>query len=311
MKVKSWPLNYLFEREGKKWRLKKKNAKKALSILAASLALIQFSRTPDDSDLSQVYRPFQQFENHKKILLSPQGITLQSEAEANAKKEGLKPLKLPRPKEIIYSGKQVLERSGADGLLSPLASGANFIGKLISFIDTRVPGQVVRVTLPYGARHPKGGSLPRHSILYGTSSPEGESEKVFLRFHKVEFPDGKEYRIDAQALNSADYSPGIVGIKHGNTDLKVASSMGLTMISAASDILTQRSSLGALGGIPMGVGSPDATVKNAILQGVSQVSRQEAQKEAQNLGNVSDYVTVPEGSDLIISLLSPFNGEAI
>jgi hypothetical protein len=66
-----------------------------------------------------------------------------------------------------------------------------------------------------------------------------------------------------------------------------------------------------MGGIPMGVDSPDATVKNAILQGVSQVSRQEAQKQAQDLGNVPDYVTVPEGSDLIINLLSPFNGEAI
>ena len=216
-----------------------------------------------------------------------------------------------RLKDVVYSGKQVLERTGTDGLLNPLPSGANFIGKLASSVDTREQGQVVKVTLPYGGRHPKGGSLPRNAILYGTSVPEGESEKVFIRFHKVIFPDGKECRIDAQALNSADYSPGIVGIKHSNTDLKMASSMGLTMVSAASDVLTQRSGFQALGGIPMGVDSPDATMKNAILQGVSQVSRQEAQKQAQDLGNVPDYVTVPEGADLIINLLSPFNGEAI
>ncbi len=216
-----------------------------------------------------------------------------------------------RPKDIVYSGKQVLERTGIDGLLTPLPSGTNFIGKILSPIDTREQGQVAKVSLPYGARHPKGGSLPRNAILYGASVPEGDSEKVFIRFHKVVSPDGKEYRIDAQALNSADYSPGIVGIKHSNTDLKMASSMGLTMISAASDVLTQRSGFQALGGIPMGVDSPDATMKNAVLQGVSQVSRQEAQKQAQDLGNVPDYVIVPEGSDLIINLLSPFNGEAI
>jgi len=306
-----WSSENLIEYEGSKRKLKRRPVKIIFTSFVCLIAFIQFCRAPDDSDLSKVYRPFIHHGNIRGVAISPKGIVLQTEAQANSKTKGSRGDGISRPKDIVYSGKQVLERTGIDGLLTPLPSGTNFIGKLLTLIDTNVPGQVAKVTLPYGARHPKGGSLPKNSTLFGTTASDGESEKVFIRFHKVIFPDGKEYRIDAQALNSADFLPGIVGIKHSNTDLKMASSMGLTMISAASDVLTQRSGFQAMGGIPMGIDSPDATIKNAILQGVSQVSRLEAQKQAQDLGNVPDYVTVPEGADLIINLLSPFNGEAI
>ena len=303
------------DNEGGKRTIKKRNTKITLTGWFTFITLIQFLKFSDNSDLSKSYKPFCPgfFWRDKKKLTDSSSveINLLTESQANAKSKGTASVPLMRPSEVVYSGKQVFERSGAEGLLTPLPSGTNFIGKLLSSINTNEQGQVIKASLPYGARHPRGGSLPKGTILHGLASLDGESDKVFIRFHKIIFPDGKEFRIDAQALNSADYSPGLLGVRHSNTDLKMASSIGLTMVSTASDVLTRRSGIGSIGGITMGPDSPDATMKNAILQGVSQASRQEAQKQAQDLGNVPDYVTIPSGSDLIINLLSPFNGEAI
>ncbi len=313
--VKTKVRDFFFDYEGGKKTLKQQNTKITVAGVFTLITLLQFLRSIDNSDLSKTYKPFCPgfFWRDKKKSSSASSveINLLTESQANAKRKGSVGIPLKRPSEVVYSGKQVFERSGADSLMTPLPSGSNFIGKLLSSINTNEQGQVIKVTLPYGARHQRAGSIPKDTILHGTATPDGETEKVFIRFHKIIFPDGKEFRIDAQALNSADYSPGLLGIRHSNTDLKMASSIGLTMVSAASDVLTQRSGMGSIGGMVMGPDSPDATMKNAILQGVSQASRQEAQKQAQDLGNVPDYVTVPLGSDLIINLLSPFSGEAI
>ena len=308
-------VKFHFDNDGGKRTLKKRNAKITLTGVFTLITLLQFLKAIDNSELSKTYKPFCAgffWRDKKKFSdASSLEINLLTESQANEKRKGAAGVPLIRPRELVYSGKQVFERSGAESLLTPLPSGTNFIGKLLSSVNTNEQGQVIKVTLPYGARHQRGGSIPKDTVLHGSASPDGESDKVFIRFHKIIFPDGKEYRIDAQALNSADYSPGLLGVRHSNTNLKMASSVGLTMVSAASDVLTHRSGMGSIGGIMMGPDSPDATIKNAILQGVSQASRQEAQKQAQDLGNVPDYVTIPVGSDLIINLLSPFNGEAI
>jgi len=315
LNVKTKVVDFLFDDDGGKRTLKKRNAKISLTGLFTLITLLQLLKSSDSSDLSKTYKPFCPGffwrEKKKSSDSSSVEINLLTESQANARRKGSGNVPLKRPSEVVYSGKQVFERSGAESLLTPLPSGSNFIGKLLSSVNTNEQGQVIKVTLPYGTRNQRGGSLPKDTVLHGTATPDGETEKVFIRFHKIIFPDGKEFRIDAQALNSADYSPGLLGIRHSNTDLKMASSIGLTMVSAASDVLTHRSGMGSIGGIVMGPDSPDATMKNAILQGVSQASRQEAQKQAQDLGNVPDYVTIPLGSDMIINLLSPFNGEAI
>jgi hypothetical protein len=214
-----------------------------------------------------------------------------------------------RPKHLVYSAKQVIEPSQGQGLATPLPSGTNFIGKLLNGIDTREPNQVTKVTLPYGARHNNGGSLPKNSILLGTATSNG-SDKVFIRFNKVIYPNGDEFKIDAQALNSGDYSPGLVGVQQSNADLRMVGSIGLTMVSAGADVLTQRSMIGA-NPYAMGIAQPDSTAQNAMLQGVSQVTKQEAQKQAESPQKSQDYVSVYPDSDLIISLLTPFKEEKI
>ncbi|MDH4468014.1 MAG: TrbI/VirB10 family protein [Bacteriovoracaceae bacterium] len=236
----------------------------------------------------------------------PDGENNSNEKKRKQKKSG----SYQKSFQILYSAKQVIERGAESDVTSNvIPSGTNFIGKLLDGIDSRNPSSFARVTLPYGIQHSKGGSIPKNSSLLGQVSAGGDSEKIFIKFFKVIFPNGEEYKIDAQALSSNDYSPGIVGVTHSNADTRLAATVALTMVSAAADVLTQRTIIGA--GMPMGIGvsQPEATTKNAVLQGVSQLSKEEAQRKAQGAQNAESYITANSDTDLIVSLLSPFNLE--
>lgn len=213
------------------------------------------------------------------------------------------------PQDVNFNAKQVITRSGLSGSLRPLPSGTNIIGELLNGIDTRNQNQIIKVKLPYGARHRSGGTIPKNTVLLGTVRYSGQGEKVFISFNRVILPEGQEYKINAQALNSKDYSPGLIGEFHGNADLRMMATMGLTMVSAASDVLTTRSSMGGIDQNGQQTVVPDATMNNAMLQGVSKVTEQEATRQAQEMQQKKEYVTVEAGSDLIISLISPFRGE--
>ena len=235
--------------------------------------------------------------------------THQAQAEArNRLRNGGKRQNLV-PQNINFSATQVITRSGLGGTMKPLPSGSNFIGKLLDGIDTRNANQIIKATLPYGARHRTGGTIPKNAILLGVVNYSGRGEKVYITFNRAVFPNGKEYKINAQALTSKDYSPGLIGEYHGNTDLRVAAAMGLTMVSAASEVLTTKTAMGGLN--PQGQTTivADATMENAMLQGVSKVSEQEAKRQARELESEQPFVTVEAGSDLIVSLITPFKGE--
>jgi len=213
------------------------------------------------------------------------------------------------PQNVIFNATQVITRSGIGGTMRPLPSGTNFIGQLLNGIDTRNQNQIIKVLLPYGARHRNGGTIPKNTTLLGAVSYSGQGEKVYIGFNRAIFPNGKEYKINAQALNSKDYSAGLVGEFHGNADLRIAAAIGLTMVSAAAGVLTTKATIGALDQSGQATIVPESTMRNALLHGVSKVSEQEATRQAQELEQKKQYVTVDAGSDLIVSLLITFNGE--
>jgi hypothetical protein len=315
-KVKSKFSTFFLTEEGGKKVIRKKEVKYTLVICLLITACFQIFWPEDNSGLGKSYKPLNEGQTVQLSNVNNEAtIKLQSKEEAdqqNGKPQGSRDLGLSRPSQLVYNSRQVLERIGSEGTLTtPLPSGTNFIAKLVNGIDTREANQVAKVILPYGARHASGGFLPKNAILLGIVSYGGESEKIFIRFNRVIYPNGKEFKIDAQALNSADYSPGLLGVNHSNSDIRMASSIGLTMVSAATDVLTKRSMLGGINPFGMDTAQPDATAQNAMLQGVSQVTKQEAQRQAQDMQKAQEYVTLYSDSDLIISLLSPFNGEAI
>ena len=87
--------------------------------------------------------------------------------------------------------------------------------------------------------------------------------------------------------------------------MRVASSLGLTLVAGMSDVLTERESLGG-GGILPGSITPKATMRNALYHGVSEVARSEATRQAEAIGQEQEYVTVDAGTDLIVSLTKAY-----
>jgi hypothetical protein len=209
--------------------------------------------------------------------------------------------------KINYRAQQVLESNNIDPSKS-LPMGTNLIGKTLTTIDTRDAGQLIKVLLPYGGRAGAGGELPKNTIVFGQIAYNGKGEKVFLKFSKGLLPDGKEFQLEAQGLSPADYSSGIVGRFHGTADVRIASNLGLTMVSAMSDVLTEKESIG--GGLLQGATvAPKANMKNALYHGVSQAAQNEANRQAESIGQTEEYVTVDAGTDIIVSLTKAYNGK--
>lgn len=206
---------------------------------------------------------------------------------------------IPDP-EIKLMAKQIISRSDLPSSEGSLPTGTNFIGKLISTIDTRDQKQFIKVLLPYGGSFKGKNKIPKDTILLGSVNYQGTGKKVYITFVKAIFPDGKEFEINAQALNPQDYSTGILGDYHGMATVRIATTLGLSMVSGMTDVLTEKQALGESGAV-----TPKATMKNAFYHGVSKVSEMEANRQAGELSNEKAYVTVDAGSDLIVSLIAP------
>ena len=216
-----------------------------------------------------------------------------------------KPLQAkPTPKRTVkikYRAPQVIERQ--DSFTSKLPIGANLVGKLLTSIDTRESEQLYKVLLPYGGKGKHGG-IPKNTVLFGTVNYPNKGRKVFMQFSKALLPNGQEVELKAQALNAKDYSPGLEGKLHSGTTARVAATLGLTMVSAFTDTLTERQVLSS-----EGQATPKATVKDAMYQGIAKASEAEAQRQAAELGNVQAYVTVPAEREIIVNLLETYRSE--
>ena len=200
---------------------------------------------------------------------------------------------------IKYAAKQVIDRIGG------APSGSNFIGKLLTGIDTRDQGQVVKVLLPYGGVYQGVKCIDDGSVLFGRAQQARAGDKVFITFNRLVGPDGTEYEIQAQALNSKDFSSGLVGTFHSNADSRMMAAVGLGMISAAADVLVEKESLGN-----SYEPTPKSTLKNAGIASVSRAAQMEGERYVSESEDKQDYVTVESGMDLIVSLIQPFRGEA-
>lgn len=200
-----------------------------------------------------------------------------------------------------YKAKQVIEREGVFERDKMIPMGTNLIGQLLTSIDTRESEQFYKVFLPYGGKFRGGAEIPKGSTLYGKIKYSGKGKKVFMTFSKGVFPTGEEFEIQAQALNSKDYSPGIEGDFHGKSGMRIAATLGLAVVSGASNVLTERQQMGN-----MGMSVPKATLKNAALGGAAQAADTEAQRQAQALTEEPEYVTIDAGKDLIVNLTGAY-----
>jgi hypothetical protein len=68
-----------------------------------------------------------------------------------------------------------------------------------------------------------------------------------------------------------------------------------------SDVLTERESLGG-SVLQAGAITPKANMKNAMYHGLSQVAQNEANNQAEAIGQEQEYVSIEAGTGLIVSL---------
>jgi hypothetical protein len=231
-----------------------------------------------------------------------------SEGQGSSDKRQSRSKRARYVKNVEFKAVQVIRRKGPDGFSRGLPLGTNLVGKLLTAIDTREAKQLYKVILPYGGKDKNGGSIPKNTILFGTINYPNRGKKIFIQFTKALLPDGKEVKMNAQALNAKSYSPGINGDYHGKAAERIAATLGLTMISAGAETLTEREALGGspAGGNIISQATPKATLKNALYQGVSKVSEMEASRQMNELGKQPEYVTVPAGKEMIVNLLSTY-----
>jgi len=225
----------------------------------------------------------------------------ETDAETEQKSRRQKSRRSSPPVERKYKAAQVIVRDGVFQREKTIPIGTNLIGKLLVSIDTREIEQFYKVLLPYGGKFKEGAEIPKGSTLFGKIKYSGKGKKVFMTFSKGVFPTGEEFEIEAQALNSKDYSPGLTGDFHGRSGARVSTALGLSLVSGASTILMEREQLGVQGGT-----APRATLKNAMYGGLSQAANTEAERQGQKLSEKEEYVTIDAGKDLIVNLTGAY-----
>jgi hypothetical protein len=162
----------------------------------------------------------------------------------------------------------------------------------------------VRAKIVHGGES-VGVSIEPDSILVGQFTYSGSGAKVQLSFTRIDEPDGDFRKIAAIAISSSDYTPGINGEEYTGNGVKVATALGLTMFSGMTDTLTEREALSnSAGGV-----QAKPSMKNALLQGLTQAAKDQAGRTASSIGQEKNYVLVPDGTEMIIELTEKFKNE--
>lgn len=284
----------------------------AALILTIVSSLLLFSSDEDTSVMATSNRPLSNGLTSSELSQSTGDQTVEglirnsTQMESESNNAG----KTPQVSSIkvIYSAKQVISSNQAPSAEDFVPIGTNMIGKLLTAIDTRENAGFYKVLLPYGAKHQNGSSIPKNAVLFGSVSYPGNGDKVFLAFNRGVLPEGQEFPIQAHALSSSDYSPGIVGDFHGKTGTRLVATLGLTMVSGMAEVMTDKHALGQNGQETVGAKS---TAKNAFYNGLSKASEFEASRQLEELNNQPEYVTVEAGKDIIVSLTASANVQTI
>lgn len=203
--------------------------------------------------------------------------------------------------KINFKAQQVITRDNTGDPTRSIPMGTNMIGKTLTAIDTRESSQIIKVLLPYGGRSKFGVEIGKGTILFGHVSYSGRGRKVSITINKGLTPDEREFDIEAHVLDPSNYSVGLVGEVNSQSDVRVLSAMGLSVASGAMDIMMERETMNGLGQT-----APRATLGNATLKGLSESAQDESTRQAEKFKDSEDFITIPAGSDVIVSLTKSY-----
>ncbi len=125
---------------------------------------------------------------------------------------------------------------------------------------------------------------------------EGQSsdERLFIRFNKAVFKNGKFIRVSAQGYDISDKILGLKGSRVGDYTMKLAASSGLYFLSGlASGMKTEEIALPGQARRPQ--------IGDAALQGVSTAAGEQAKQYLEQMKNKAPLIEVKSGSVFIVT----------
>ncbi len=125
---------------------------------------------------------------------------------------------------------------------------------------------------------------------------EGQSsdERLFIRFNKAVFKNGKFIRVSAQGYDISDKILGLKGSRVGDYTMKLAASSGLYFLSGlASGMKTEEIALPGQARRPQ--------IGDAALQGVSTAASEQAKQYLEQMKNKAPLIEVKSGSVFIVT----------
>lgn len=143
--------------------------------------------------------------------------------------------------------------------------------------------------------------IPKGTRVIGNGQLDTTRERLQVRFNTLVFPEGEQFSISGLAA-MMDGSSGLTGDFSSGTFRRHASQLVGTFVGGLAQGLKDRKAGGGLG-LPMEEGS----VKNGLLNGLTNSAESYAKAEAENMGRGGASIRVPAGTRFILFLEQEFH----
>ena len=181
---------------------------------------------------------------------------------------------------IKYRAPMIVIRKG----ISQLPIGSEIKVRLLGELDTRYPRKMVRVLLPDPATFKGEVILPEKTLLFGKVVSSSRKEQVEVYFSRGVSPQGIEFNFSAQSF-----------IKGGDA-VRMAKSVGLSVVSDMARVLTKKKALGKKVGYR-------STLPNALIYATGEAARKEAERNLEHIW----HVKVARGTLLTLYVTETFS----
>lgn len=191
------------------------------------------------------------------------------------------------------SASQVVKAQG-NSIGIGLSSGTAIPAKLLNRIVTSDSRNPVMAVVTQDVSSPMGFSIPVGTKVLGNAQAQPGSDRVQVSFHTFVFENGTEQPFSAVAV-MPDGSSGISGDYHSQVLKKESGRFLGNFISGFAEGFKDRQQ-GAI--LPFEPGN----LKNAALGGLSESASEQAKSYAEQMKNVSPYVTIEVGTTFLVFL---------
>ena len=135
--------------------------------------------------------------------------------------------------------------------------------------------------------------LPFGTRIYGTASAGKQRDRVLVNFHSIVFQDGRTVDITGFGL-SKNASGGFTGVVVDERNKKLVAEIAVSLLAALPTALqdTYQNSSGDK--------QAEATLKNAVLEGVGNSLQKEAQRIQEEILKAEGYAVVFPGTAVLV-----------